>query len=95
VRRKKKVSTAFSHEHEVGVAGDAAETAYQRLRAGERTGRPLGDGGLTHRLEAALGRRIHGQKPGPKPGSKRTIALRRFLMGREPPGMTFHSPDRF
>ena len=38
VSRKKKVSTAFSHEHEAGVAGDAAETAYQRLRAGERTG---------------------------------------------------------
>jgi putative transposase len=61
------------------LAGDVAVTAYQRLRAGERTGRPLGDGALIDRLEAVLGRRIHRQKPGPKPGSKRTEER------REPP----------
>jgi hypothetical protein len=54
------------------LAADAAETAYESLRAGERTGRPLADGGLTHRLEAVLGRRLQRQKPGPKPGNRRT-----------------------
>jgi hypothetical protein len=46
------------------------------LRAGERTGRPLGDRGLIDRLETALGRRIHRQKPGPKPGGQRTAEMR-------------------
>jgi len=75
----------------VFLAADDAETAYQRLR----TGRPLGDGGLIDRLEAVLGRRIHRQKPGPKPGSKRTVLYGAASCGGEPPGMTFHSPDRF
>jgi len=43
------------------------EAAYERLRAGERTGRPLGDAALIDRLEAMLGRRIHRQRPGRKP----------------------------
>ena len=54
------------------LAGDAAETAYQRLRVGERTGRPLADGALIDRLEAVLERRIHRQMPGPKPAGNRT-----------------------
>ena len=58
------------------LAADDAETADQRLRAGERTGRPLGDGGLIDRLEAALGRRIRRQRPGPESGSKRTAERR-------------------
>jgi hypothetical protein len=61
------------------LAGDDAETAYHRSRAGDRTGRPLGDSGLIDRLEAVLGRRIHRRRPGPKPGSKRTEGR------REPP----------
>ena len=42
------------------------------MRAGERTPPTVGDGDLIDRLKAVLGRRIHRQKPGPKPGSKRT-----------------------
>jgi hypothetical protein len=48
---------------------DEVEAAYQRLRAGQRTGRPLADAGLIDRLEAALGRRIHRRRPGRKPAS--------------------------
>ena len=54
------------------LAADAGEAVYQQLRAAERTGRPVADADLVDRLEAALGRRIHRQKPGPKPGRKRT-----------------------
>jgi putative transposase len=43
------------------------EAAYERLRAGERTGRPLAGAGLIDRLEAELGRHIHRRKPGRKP----------------------------
>ena len=52
--------------------------APERLRE-LRTGGQLADGGLTHRLEAVPGRRIHRQKPGRTPGSKRTAER------REPP----------
>ena len=54
------------------LAADDAAEVYQSLRAAARTGRPLADAGLIDRLEATLGRRIHRQKPGPKPGSKRS-----------------------
>jgi hypothetical protein len=56
-------------------AADDAEVAYQRLRAGERTGRPLGEPALIDRLESALGRRIHRQKVGPKPSRQRTAEM--------------------
>jgi putative transposase len=45
------------------LAADDDEAACERLRAGERTGRPCADGGLIDRLEAALGRLVHRQKP--------------------------------
>jgi hypothetical protein len=54
-----------------------SRAADQHLRAGERT-RPSADGGLIDRLEPLLGRHIHRQKPGAKPGSTRTE-------GRKPP----------
>ena len=53
------------------VAADDADAIHQSLRVGERTGRPLADHDLIDRLEAALGRRIHRQKPGPKPAGTR------------------------
>jgi hypothetical protein len=39
------------------LADDDLEATYQRLRTGERTGRPLGERALIDRLETALGRR--------------------------------------
>jgi putative transposase len=54
------------------LAVDASAADYQRLRAAERTGRPAADADVIDRLEAALGSRIHRQRPGPKPGSRRT-----------------------
>jgi hypothetical protein len=51
------------------LAAEAAETAYESFT---RSGRPLANGGLTHRLEAVRGRCIQRQKPGPKPGNWRT-----------------------
>jgi len=59
------------------LAADDDEVVYQRLRAGERRGRPQGDGALLDRLEAALGRRLHRQKRGPKPGFKHRGAAAR------------------
>ena len=56
------------------LAADDDVASCQRLRAGERTGRPLADAGLIDRLEAALGRRIHRQRPGRKPASGRADA---------------------
>ena len=52
------------------LAADDAEDLYQRLRAGARTGRPCAEAGLVDQLEATLGRRIHRQKPGPKPAPR-------------------------
>jgi putative transposase len=43
------------------------DTALTAIRAGERTGRPLGDAGFVRRLETLTGRRLAKQKPGPKP----------------------------
>ncbi|MCB2056152.1 MAG: hypothetical protein KDE35_18175 [Geminicoccaceae bacterium] len=43
----------------------------EALRAGERTGRPLGDVRFIDRLEAALGRTIHTRKSGPRSAAKR------------------------
>ncbi|HSA80625.1 MAG TPA: hypothetical protein VLE23_07360 [Geminicoccaceae bacterium] len=53
-----------------GFTVERIKGMYPRLRAGERTGPPLGDGGVTHRLDAMLGRRIQRQKSGLKPGTK-------------------------
>jgi putative transposase len=43
------------------------DRALAAIRAGERTGRPLGDADFIGRLEALTGRRLARQKPGPKP----------------------------
>ncbi len=40
------------------------------IRAGERTGRPLGDGAFVGRLEKTLGRPLKRRKPGRKPHAK-------------------------
>lgn len=50
-----------------GLDNEAAE----RLRHGERTGRPLGDAGFVARLEAATGRPLAPRKRGPKPRRER------------------------
>jgi len=42
------------------------------IRAGERTGRPLGAPGFVKRLEKRLGRMLARQKPGPKPKAPAT-----------------------
>ena len=39
------------------------DAVYQRLRAGERRGRPQGEDALPDRLEAALGRRLPEARP--------------------------------
>ena len=41
------------------------------FRRHERTGRPLGDASFVERIEKALGRIVHPNKPGPKPKKKR------------------------
>ncbi len=48
-----------------------AET-HEQIRRGERTGRPLGDDSFVAILEAATGRALARQKPGPKPRGART-----------------------
>ena len=44
-----------------------SEEAYEALRAGERTGRPLGSDAFVASLERDLGRPLARRKPGPKP----------------------------
>lgn len=50
-----------------GVSGDERD----RIRRHERTGRPLGHDGWVEKLERALGRILHRQKPGRKKGLNR------------------------
>ena len=50
----------------LGLSAEERET----IRAGERTGRPLGSDRFTARLEKRLGRNLARRKPGPKPGPK-------------------------
>ena len=50
------------------LAGGLDPADYAVIRAGERTGRPLGSPGFVGALEARLGRKLARQKPGPKPG---------------------------
>jgi putative transposase len=54
---------AFLHE---GIDERALET----IRAGERTGRPLGGEAFVRRLEGLTGRQLTRQKPGPKPRNR-------------------------
>ena len=53
------------------LAEDPPAAMPEALRAGERTGRPLGDVRFIDRLEAALGRTIHTRKSGPRSAAKR------------------------
>ena len=50
-----------------GLEIDDAES----FRRHERTGRPLGEASFMERIEKALGRIVHPNKPGPKPKQKR------------------------
>ena len=49
------------------LRGGLSEAEHEAIRAGERTGRPLGDKRFVARLEKRLGRTLARQKPGPKP----------------------------
>jgi putative transposase len=53
---------------------DAAD--HEAIRAGERTGRPLGSARFVARLEKRLDRPLARQKPGPKPKVERAAAKR-------------------
>jgi putative transposase len=47
--------------------GGLSDAEHEAIRAGERTGRPLGSARFMARLEKRLGRTLARQKPGPKP----------------------------
>jgi putative transposase len=49
------------------LAGGLSDAERDTIRAGERTGRPLGAEKFTARLERRLGRTLARRKPGPKP----------------------------
>jgi putative transposase len=49
------------------LAGGLGEDEREALRAGERTGRPLGSAAFIAALEQSLGRTLARRKPGPKP----------------------------
>jgi putative transposase len=49
------------------LAGGLSDAERERIRAGERTGRPLGSDGFVAELERRLGRPLARRKPGPKP----------------------------
>jgi putative transposase len=49
------------------LRGGLSEAEHRAIRAGERTGRPLGSAAFVARLEKRLGRALARRKPGPKP----------------------------
>lgn len=51
------------------LGGNEDEAANDRLRLHSRTGRPLGEDSFLERAEAALGRTLRRQRPGPKPAA--------------------------
>jgi putative transposase len=54
------------------LRGGLSHAEREAIRAGERTGRPLGSPGFVSRLERRLGRTLARRRPGPKPkGDKR------------------------
>ncbi len=53
------------------LTADLDDEYRDAIRAGERTGRPLGSGRFVARLEKRLDRPLARQKPGPKPRVKR------------------------
>ena len=48
------------------LASGLDDSVLETIRAGERTGRPLGDAEFVRNLEAATGRQLARRKPGPK-----------------------------
>jgi len=52
------------------LSGDMNEKELDALRAGERTGRPLGSPAFIEKLECHLKRPLARRKPGPKPKKK-------------------------
>ena len=56
----------FVDDWEGFIGGQIAERDVSLLRRHERTSRPLGGESFIDRLERALSRRLHKQKPGPK-----------------------------
>ena len=52
------------------IGGQIAERDVSLLRRHQRTGRPLCGERFIGRLEGALSRRLHKQKPGPKPNRR-------------------------
>jgi len=59
-----------NHVHLILVPSDPdglREAEHEAIRAGERTGRPLGSPAFVARLEKRLKRPLARQKPGPKP----------------------------
>ena len=51
------------------LSTECPDTECEAIRRHERTGRPLGDDDFITELEAALGRSMRRQKPGPKPST--------------------------
>jgi putative transposase len=51
----------------VFLAGGLSDDEREALRAGERTGRPLGSAAFIAGLEQSLARPVARRKPGPKP----------------------------
>jgi putative transposase len=58
---------AFAGDWREFLGGGLGAAEHDAIRAGERTGRPLGSPRFLARLEKRLGRALARQKPGPKP----------------------------
>ena len=61
------------------LSGDPEPQVFAAIRAGERTGRPLGDADFTQALEHRLGRVLARRKPGRKPRSADSEAINQDL----------------
>lgn len=60
---------ALAPDWKAFLAAGLGEAEAEAIRAGERTGRPLGGARFTARLERRLGRTLARRKPGPKPAA--------------------------
>jgi putative transposase len=59
------------------LRGGLSAAEHKAVRAGERTGRPLGSAPFVARLEKRLGRKLAKRKPGPKPQPRNVKGRRR------------------
>jgi putative transposase len=59
------------------LRGGLSASEHKAVRAGERTGRPLGSAPFVARLEKRLGRKLAKRKPGPKPQPRNVKGRRR------------------